>query len=257
MPETLHTGNAVIAAKNGLGQILWSWHIWVPSSAVTSSDYGLEDQVWMDRNLGAIDVAVADAEADVNASSFGLFYAWGRKDPFPGLLALGAKTPITTTGTFVMDGAQMSVSDSYAAPMTYVSTGSDSIPNWTPDAQPTLWGTSKTVNDPCPPGYVVPQFKNGVGFWKGATATGFAIDATHKWFKMGTDPYIVFPLVGYIDGGYNPAKIVNYGSRVYIWSSTATSDDTTSYSLRVNSAGTTSNEWHRPQRGSTVRCIAE
>lgn len=257
MPETLHTGNAVIAAKNGLGQILWSWHIWVPSSAVTSSDYGLEDQVWMDRNLGAIDVAVADAEADVNASSFGLFYAWGRKDPFPGLASLAGSAAIATTNSIAMNGSLMSVSASYAAPTTFVSTGSDKNYVWTEDDNTGLWAASKTINDPCPPGYVVPQFKDGVGLWKGSGATGFAFNTTHKWYKAGTDPYIVFPIVGFLDACQSSAYNREYGNRTLIWSSTNTGTNGLSYALRVNKDGSYSNAYERQARGFSVRCVAE
>ena len=261
MPSALKAGNAVIAAKDAADNILWTWHIWMPSSEITSSDYGLSDagQTFMDRNLGALAVAEASADSDVNSSSFGLFYAWGRKDPFPGLCNLSSSSLIATTGSFIMNGAVMSVADSYAAPMTMVATGADANYTWTTDT-PTagLWGSSKTMNDPCPPGYVVPEFKNGKGLWAGASGAGFEVNETHKWFKMGVSPnYIVFPIVGYIDGNLATAANVNRGSRVYVWSSTATSTEGLSYNLRVNSAATSSNEWQRQARAGSIRCVAE
>jgi hypothetical protein len=36
-PETLKPGNAVIAAKDDAGVILWSWHIWVPATAIETN----------------------------------------------------------------------------------------------------------------------------------------------------------------------------------------------------------------------------
>ena len=60
-PETLKPGNAVIAAKDAAGVILWSWHIWVPATAIETGTYGLLDKALMDRNLGAL---VAATEAD-------------------------------------------------------------------------------------------------------------------------------------------------------------------------------------------------
>ena len=40
-PETLKPGNAVIAAKDAAGIILWSWHIWVPATEIVTADYGI------------------------------------------------------------------------------------------------------------------------------------------------------------------------------------------------------------------------
>ena len=256
MPAAITPGNAVIAAKNGAGQILWSWHIWVPASAVTASQYGLGGQTWMDRNLGALTVAEASAESVVAASSFGLFYAWGRKDPFPGPASISS-TPIATTGTFNYAGAIMAnAADSYASPMTFVATGNDNNQYWATDNDASLWVKSKTVNDPCPPGYVVPQYKNNEGVWKGSSATGFAYDATHKWVKMGSGSYIVFPILGFLDGCQTTAYIRGAGSRALIWSSNW-SNNKTARPLRFNSDGSTDTSSERQARGFSVRCVAE
>lgn len=85
-------GNAVIAAYNYTSKrIVWSWHIWVTdynpetkndsyttATATTSSTatavYGTS--VIMDRDLGALSNIPGDVK------THGLFYQWGRKDPF-------------------------------------------------------------------------------------------------------------------------------------------------------------------------------
>ncbi len=69
-------GNAVIAVCDVAGEILWSWHIWVSAEeiATKTDDNGL---VWMDRNLGALSVVPSEVQ-----NTRGLFYQWGRKDPF-------------------------------------------------------------------------------------------------------------------------------------------------------------------------------
>lgn len=69
-------GNAVIAVCDAAGEILWSWHIWVSAEeiATKTDDNGL---VWMDRNLGALSIVPSEAQ-----NTRGLFYQWGRKDPF-------------------------------------------------------------------------------------------------------------------------------------------------------------------------------
>ena len=88
-------GNAVIAGYNSSGVILWSWHIWVNDSspaqvanAVKYTTYSWDSSAihagtrvpgfsFMSCNLGA----TSTSKGDMNA--FGLYYQWGRKDPFP------------------------------------------------------------------------------------------------------------------------------------------------------------------------------
>lgn len=117
------SGNAVVAlypnASKNQGEILWSWHVWVTdydpdaivaANAITAENTaytaaGVSGQVhtygpnyWrycagkaiMDRNLGAKrtyyaapEAANTIAEKQEAAESFGMFYQWGRKDPFP------------------------------------------------------------------------------------------------------------------------------------------------------------------------------
>lgn len=88
-------GNAVIAARNAEGTIIWSWHIWVNneapaqlSNAVKYTTYswnssGINTSVrvpgysFMSCNLGAVSTSPG------NIGTFGMYYQWGRKDPFP------------------------------------------------------------------------------------------------------------------------------------------------------------------------------
>lgn len=88
-------GNAVIAGYNSSGVILWSWHIWVNNSspaqvanAVKYTTYNWDSSAiyagtrvpgydFMACNLGAL----STNKGDIN--TFGLYYQWGRKDPFP------------------------------------------------------------------------------------------------------------------------------------------------------------------------------
>ena len=79
-------GNAVVAACDADGAILWSWHLWLTSADLEGSLHryalpyeGLGAAAVMDRNLGALAAAWLGAD---NASSYGMFYQWGRKDPF-------------------------------------------------------------------------------------------------------------------------------------------------------------------------------
>ena len=60
--DTFKEGNAVIAAKDADGKILWSWHIWLtdqPEEHVYNNNAG----TMMDRNLGATSATPGDVPA--------------------------------------------------------------------------------------------------------------------------------------------------------------------------------------------------
>lgn len=87
-------GNALIAAKNASGTILWSWHIWCTELGALHtyiSDYGSFET--MDRNLGATYASsemVTDGELLLR--TVGMYYQWGRKDPYVGPADLSTTT---------------------------------------------------------------------------------------------------------------------------------------------------------------------
>lgn len=81
-------GNALLAAFDASGAILWSWHIWITdmpavidfqNNAIPQSGGQTDGYYCMDRNLGATSADRADGY-----ETFGLYYQWGRKDPFIG-----------------------------------------------------------------------------------------------------------------------------------------------------------------------------
>ncbi len=245
-PATLKPGNALIAAKDAAGTVLWSWHIWIPATEVTASTFGgIVNSPMMDRNLGAL-VAAEAGEAEPDILSYGLFYTWGRKDPFPA-------PNVTTAGEVKYDGALMTVAESIQHPNVYVKTGGDSVKDWTTEMSNDLWGAAKTVYDPCPAGYKVAYRDKTEPFWGGiAGAVGYEFNTTYKWFKAG-DPATVFPVPGYIDQG----SLERAGVRAYIWSAYASSGDLNiAYQMYVNSGSITVTE-QRKSRAGNIRCVAE
>jgi hypothetical protein len=170
-------GNAVVALKVS-GTIYWSWHIWV-------SDYS--GQTWtnngftmMDRNLGATDVS--NATTELSKASRGLFYQWGRKDPFPGGSAGtagysqlsefkgmpdagDATTYVVADPSADKNGMKKGIEESIRNPTKFYSNINSIIYFWLPDIEPTLWRTSndkKSVYDPCPEGWRSPVPTCGV-----------------------------------------------------------------------------------------------
>ena len=60
------------------GDCIWSWHIWsVDYDPATMAQTYSSGAVFMDRNIGALTTDCTQP------SSRGLYYQWGRKDPFP------------------------------------------------------------------------------------------------------------------------------------------------------------------------------
>ena len=83
-----YEGNVLLAAFDEAGQIVWSWHIWMTdkpevydyqNNTIPMSNGETDGYYCMDRNLGA-----TSASADDGDETFGLYYQWGRKDPFIG-----------------------------------------------------------------------------------------------------------------------------------------------------------------------------
>ena len=141
--DTFKEGNAVIAAKDANGNILWSWHIWLtdqPQSQVYYNNAG----TMMDRNLGATSATPGDVGA------LGLLYQWGRKDPFLGSSSISSCTQAksTTTWSFAVstDASNGTITYATANPTTFIAgdwyyTGSSSTDN-------TRWTTSNKSKFP-------------------------------------------------------------------------------------------------------------
>ena len=255
-PATLKPGNALLAVKDISDNILWSWHIWIPSTTVGTIDAkNTIGGVIMDRNLGALTVAV-DEENAVNPLSFGLFYQWGRKDPFPGAKGInkGAAT-ISGTPTEFYAG-KIDLATSFSNPTKYASQNEQ---DWLSETNNDLWKDGeKTMYDPCPPGYRVADYKSDKNFWKHdsswITLTGGTQSTTYSWYTIGTDAgKVVFPFAGYIDD--NGGSYSHTYDRSVIWTSKYSSssrgycrdlrgDDATRYSTYKS-------------RGGSVRCVVE
>ena len=153
----MRKGNAVIAAKDASGKILWSWHIWMtdqPEDQVYVNDAG----TMMDRNLGATSTTPGDVGA------IGLLYQWGRKDPFLGMASLTenivAKSTLSEWPEPVMsDASTGTVEYATSHPTTFMlsETNNSGTGDWNYKGDNTLWQSTKTIYDPCPPGYRVPE----------------------------------------------------------------------------------------------------
>ena len=77
-------GNALIGAYNADGEIIWSWHIWVTNNNPAENTITLGDATVMNVNLGAELNSNGSVDASDIYASYGMYYQWGRKDPFVG-----------------------------------------------------------------------------------------------------------------------------------------------------------------------------
>lgn len=165
--KKIKEGNAVIGAYDAGGTLIWSWHIW----AVNYDPEKTENQVvfngyaMMDRNLGAL--ANDNSTAEKILASYGLYYQWGRKDPFIGPSSYNAANGASASmynggGSRVYMKTEVSSAEAgtmdYAVrnPLTFIVGVSGSEYDWLWSAHSDdLWGDTKTVNDPCPYGWRV------------------------------------------------------------------------------------------------------
>lgn len=272
-------GNAVVAlydnATAGSGEILWSWHVWVTDYNPNMLDggtvalgvatraantaipvvggqvhtYGTEFQktngtsrVIMDRNLGATKALYALSTANAeNYSTYGLFYEWGRKDPFPKALAgevSNGNTGSTDKWQFTYNAAgvktaypklasgPVAVGETVKNPHTYYyAQGGD----WNSTPDDALWGEGglKGAYDPCPKGWRVAPNGTwddfgtiwGSPFSKNSSWAGENVDIAGGLYTAGTVKAF-FPASGYI----HPFSGMLYrvGNYAYVWSSSVT-----------------------------------
>lgn len=202
-------GNAIIAVRRAQGaEILWSWHIWVtdrPRDIGNNNGYSI-----MDRNLGALVgpknmAEIEAARAGVTGTAedvkyFGYYYQWGRKDP----MIPGVTTLLTTTATMAESVKNPDKFYGY----TYPTQGYEWHTEEAGVEKTALWGYRpnrdyvKTIYDPCPPGYRVPELKA----WTQHSGTQF------KTFQVPGEKdafyinglYTWYPASGWIDADDQP-----------------------------------------------------
>ena len=255
--DTFKEGNAVIAAKDASGNILWSWHIWLtdqPQEHVYKNDAG----TMMDRNLGATSATPGDVGA------LGLLYQWGRKDPFLGSSsirdAVEAKSTIAWPSSVSSDSSNGTIEYATAHPATFITynisntdwyyTGSQSTDN-------TRWTTSessKSIYDPCPAGWRVPDGGDN-GIWSKAGFDDTTYDSTNEGvsFSISSPSTTWYPASGYRsrDGGLNYV-----GNDGRYWSASPSTGSNGACYLNFNHGGRvrpSSNVFRA--NGHSVRCL--
>ena len=262
-------GNAVVDMIVG-GRRYWSFHLWVteynPYEAAGQHLYnvvGADKNVFMDRNLGAM-----NNKWDANADARGLFYQFGRKDPFPRAAGWTSSSPLWYNSSHVSLGAVAALSQSTLVAAT-VFRPLNAIPTllsnptvfynpatWTPSTENAhLWnspGGNKTAFDPCPEGWRIPILDSHLSVqspWSGAT--GFIGD-TNGYYSQ---------LLGYypIGGYYSNTNATLNTTEAYYWTSfpgvTAAAAD--GLGLRLLTGSITPQASIVKSRAVSVRCVVD
>lgn len=254
---TNEEGNALIAVKNGSGEVLWSWHIWA-TDYNPDEEYNVyqgSDVKVMDRNLGALSNQPGDPR------NLGFYYQWGRKDPFPSSsntdqYVMIATYPSSVFSTIDRSDSTGTVDYTVKNPTVSITEGyKNSTHDWASQPDSGLWGESKTEYDPCPVGWKVPEASV---FTPLARTSDYVRDTDHRGVLFGetvSTPSAFFPCAG-----NNPGGVLNGGEfsvSCHYWT---TSLSGTYYSRRFcvyeNSEPSTGYLSYR-SHGFPVRCRRE
>ena len=188
--ETFREGNAVIAAKDADGNMLWCWHIWMSDQpktvAVLDTKNGEHWRAVMDRNVGATGASLSEYNV------FGLYYYKRSNHPFIGPASLQNHNPATGT----VEWAEF-----YKENPSY---GSDAAEYY----------SSRSV-DPCPAGWVVMTMRtvNWVSAYGASSGTegGYDINNTDQDLVDGyANGTLLFPYGGYRNDDGSYSKVNKY-----------------------------------------------
>ena len=184
---------------------------------------GADGKCWMDRNLGATQVAVSSTDT----ASYGHLFQWGRSPD---------GHQVTTSGTTATNadvpGNNLFITETV------------SPYDWRVNQDGTLWATSASTNNPCPASWHVPtqaEWATVAGFFSPQTSVG----AFNSALKL--------PLAGYRDRALG--SLGHQGSAGYYWSSSPFGAN--AYNLSFNSGSVSPASVDNRAYGFSVRCVKD
>ena len=219
--ESFSPCNALIAVKDNDGTVLWSWHLWITDTDLTPQVITNEDDI--DFKVMPCNLGWNGWTTDGKQTS--PYYQWGRKDPFIANKKPSKKGKILFKN---VKGIQNQFVSHQNPKAFYYCENSWS---WTSDEHPYFWDSkmnsysidqkvTKTIYDPCPIGWCVPQFNTFTGLSKdNTTVTDKGIYCTTK---DGTQDLFI-PFAGYRD--YSSGSVNNVGDNGICWLSAPYSEN--------------------------------
>ena len=171
---------------------------WQAMTSSNTGNYGTvvnpaTGKVWLDRNLGATQVATSSTDA----ASYGDLYQWGRNADGHQIRTSGL-TSTLASNYFTNSGQFITVS---SAPF-----------NWLSNVETHMWSGTAAENNPCPSGFRIPtaaEWEQERRTWTGNNATG----AFASPLKL--------PMAG--SRSFSNGLLLYVGTEGYYWSSTVSS----------------------------------
>ena len=209
--ESFSPCNALIAVKDNDGTILWSWHMWL-------TDTDLTPQVIT--NAAGIDFKVMPCNLGWNGwttdgKPTSPYYQWGRKDPF-----IANEKP-SKKGNILFESVKCVQNQfvSHQNPKTFYHC--ENAWSWTSDKHNYFWDSkmngysviqkvTKTIYDPCPIGWSIPQYDTFTGLSEDNTKV--ADNGRYCTIKDGSQSLFI-PLAGYRNySSGSVSGVGNFGS---------------------------------------------
>ena len=195
---------------------------WLGTIGATDVYNPITGKIWMDRNLGASQVATSSTDA----ASYGYLFQWGRGADGHQISTSATTSTLSSTdvpgnGNFILTSTAPS--------------------DWRSPQNPNLWQGVNGINNPCPSGYRIPtdtELDAESASWGSQDAAG----AFASPLKL--------PLVGFRNGMDGSLNYV--GSRGYYWSSTIVGTNSRYF---VVDSGFISINPNTRNYGFAVRCI--
>ena len=192
--------NAVISIRNGANNIMWSWHIWLWKESlepVEIRNHEGNSYNILPVNLGSKydDTTIYDTEPKRHIKSW--YYQWGRKDPMLLPESYNSDKDHAYYGTtrFSIEPCAASVAESIKNPCTLYKFNPGYRSNWVQlnyyynfwDATCDSEGATekvivKTIYDPCPRDFTVPNARVFTGF----TSTGGNTNTAEQFNVIGS-----------------------------------------------------------------------
>ena len=284
-----NNGNALVALyttdEDNNEIILWSWHIWVSDLQTLTYTKCVDQDTpqFHDRNLGAT------TSGYDKKTSIGLYYQYGRKDPFvikndvTGANGLVKDVELTYRTERTDDVAR--VSWTIKNPLHRIIYVNASEPasgrpargfnDWLkPSAEvETYWGNTankagteeacnaakdgyKTIYDPCPSGYRVPDYFYFTGLGTSVNGTGESAKGIKFYYAESSDTkYTVYPLPGTLNT--EGEGIFHYGYTGSYWTTTLTDNSAIGFIYSSSVFHTTSigSRTVRRPAAANIRCM--
>ena len=236
-------GNVLLGVKKkgtGNDAYLWSWHLWITDEPQLVDGF-------MDRNLGATSATPSD-----RIKTHGLYYQFGRKDPFTGDINRYDINGLPIGKTTVTSG-KVTFAKAVQTPGVFYTYGSGNYDWASPNNYVTVkWNDitdadGKSLFDPSPEGWRLPDKKEYSIF----SSANFTWDSNNngRTYKANW-----FPAAGYYNSNGGGMGNV-YGFGCY-WSCSPDNADY-GYQLFFSNAYMTPFSFYNRADGHCVRCVQE